>query len=107
MYVVAGAKLLFSQTVLPTQGCETPQPTPPPAAPSGRGIGKFQTGGAPCGRFGGGVKIGNSGLKFIEGRHQQGPRYGARTFVHEVIDEHRVKCKQILAYKTTSKEALP
>ena len=32
-----------------------------------------------------------------EGRHQQGPRFGARTFVPKVIDEHRVKCKQRFA----------
>ena len=34
-------------------------------------------------------KIGNSGLKIIEGRHQPGPRFEVRTFVPEVIDEHR------------------
>ena len=90
-YVARDAKLLFSQTILPTQGCETHPSTPPPAAPSGRGIGKFQTGGPPCGRLGDGAKIGNSGLKFIKGRHQPGPRFGARAFVHEVIDKHSVK----------------
>ena len=82
---------LFSQTVLPTQGCETHPSTPPPAAPSGRGNGKFQTGGPPCAGLYGSVEIGNSGLKFIEGRHQPGPRFGARAFVPEVIDEHRVR----------------
>ena len=43
-----GRGILFSQTVLPTQGCETHPSTPPPAAPSGRGTGKFQTGGPLC-----------------------------------------------------------
>ena len=88
-----GRGTLFSQTVLPTQGCETHLSPPPPAAPSGLVNGKFQTGGPPCGKycFVMKVQIGNSGLKIIEGRHQPGPRYGARTFVPEVIDEHRVR----------------
>ena len=57
--------------------------------PSGPGIGKFQTGGPPCTALGDAVEIGNSGLKFIEGRHQPGPRFEARTFVPEVFYEHR------------------
>ena len=43
-------------------------------------------------------QIGNSGLKIIEGRHQQGPRFEARTFVPEVIYEHRVKYKHHIIY---------
>ena len=39
------------------------------------------------------MQIGNSGLKIIKGRHQQGPRFEARTFVPEVIYEHRVRDK--------------
>ena len=57
-----GRGTFFSQTVLPTQGCETHPSTPPPDESSGLVNGKFQTGGPPCGKLSGGVKIGNSGL---------------------------------------------
>ena len=97
-YVERGTKFLFSQTVLTTQGCETHPSTPPPAVPSGPGIGKFQTGGPPCSKLGGSKEIGNSGLKIIEGRHQPGPRFEARTFVPEVIYEHRVRDKHRIIY---------
>ena len=99
-YVARGAKLFLSQAILPTQGCETHPSTPPPAASSGRGNGKFQTGGPPCAGLCFVIKnqIGNSGLKFIEGRHQQGPRYRARPFVPEVIDKHSVKGTHCFAY---------
>ena len=35
------------------------------------------------------MEIGNSGLKIIEGRHQPGPRFEARTFVRSMMYEHR------------------
>ena len=96
-YVERDAKYLLSHTVLTTQGCKTHPSTPPPAVPSGPGIGKFQTGGPPCTTLGDAAEIGNSGLKIIEGRHQPGPRFEARTFVPEVIDKHRVKVKHRFA----------
>ena len=43
-------------------------------------------------------QTGNSGLKIIEGRHQPGPRFEARTFVPEVIYEHRVRDKHRIIY---------
>ena len=61
-YVARGAKFFISQTVLPTQGCETHPSTPPPDEPSGLVNGKFQTGGPPRGMLGDSIKIGNSGL---------------------------------------------
>ena len=67
---------------------------PPSAAPSGRGTGEFCTGGPPCTAFRVGVESGNSGLKIIEGRHQPGPRFEARTFVLETFYKHRASKRQ-------------
>ncbi len=93
----------LSLSVLTTQGCETHPSTPPPDGPSGPGIGKFQTGGPPCTTPGGSIKIGNSGLTFIEGRHQPRLRFGARTFMPEVMGEHRVRYKHHLVFPCEQK----
>ena len=86
---------LFSQTVLPTQGCKTHPSTPPPAASSGRGIGKFQTGGPPCGRLSNSIKTAQKRLRkdFIRNPFHK----GAKQYLYFMLCLSIISCTKVRA----------